>query len=83
MARMYGAYARPRCPSCRAASGPDCADASRSKSGQRHSEDRQWRREGEQDILDVEAELRIKYFAEKWRLPRWYVEDLHLVWVRL
>jgi hypothetical protein len=82
MARMYGAYAQPRCPRCRAASGPDCADASREKGGQRKREERQWRRDVEEDIRDVEQELRILEMVEKTWLPRWYVEDLDLIWVR-
>jgi len=53
MARMYGTYARPRCPSCRAASGPDCADASRGKGAQRKYEERQWRRDWADDIDDA------------------------------
>lgn len=53
---MYGAYARPRCPSCRASSGPDCADASRGTGGQRRYEDRQWRRDWDEDIYQAQQE---------------------------
>jgi hypothetical protein len=83
MARMLGTFGRPRCPNCRAASGPDCADASRGKSGQRQYEERQWRREVEQDVLDVEEELQFLDFVEKTWLPDWYVEKIDLIWVRL
>lgn len=53
MARMYGVYARPCCPHCRNAYGPDCADKARGKRKQRQLEERQWRREVEQDVDDV------------------------------
>lgn len=83
MARMYGAYARPWCPQCRTRSGPDCMDESRGKRGQRQLEERQWRREVEQDVLDVEEELRLLDFVEKTWLPDWYVEGFDPIWVRL
>lgn len=82
MARMYGAYGRPRCPSCRTASGPDCADASRGKGGQRRYEDRQWRRDVEEDLLDVEEELRALDFIERTWLPGWYLDRFDFIWVR-
>lgn len=53
MTRMYGAYGKPRCPKCRAASGPDCADASRGKRAQRFREEREWRRDWVEDIDDA------------------------------
>jgi hypothetical protein len=82
---MYGAYARPRCPRCRAASGPDCADVSRGKGGQRKYEERLWRREVEQDIHVVEEELRVVELVETTWLPDWYIDKLDdgLIWVRL
>lgn len=83
MARMLGTFGRPRCPRCRTASGPDCADASRGKRGQRQYEERQWRREVEQDVLDVEEELHFLDFVEKTWLPDWYLEKIDLIWVRL
>lgn len=47
MARMLGTFSQPRCPACRRAAGPDCADSSRSKKAQRAREKREWRREVE------------------------------------
>jgi hypothetical protein len=84
---MYGAYARPRCPSCRTASGPDCADASRGKGGQRKHEERLWRRDVEDDILDVEQELALASFFETTWMPDWYydeaIDQANPIWVRL
>lgn len=65
MARMYGAFGKPRCPSCRAASGSDCADASRGKRAQRFREEREWRRDWADDMDDAYRE-------------RWDVETLSL-----
>ena len=62
---MLGMFGRPRCPNCRTASGPDCADASRGKGGQRKAEERDWRRDWAQDADDAEWE-------------RWDVETLAL-----
>ena len=56
MARMLGTFGRPRCPRCRTASGPDCADASRGKGGQRKAEERHWRRDWNQDVYDAMRE---------------------------
>lgn len=47
MARMLGTFDRPRCPACRAASGPDCVAKRRAKKAQRALEKRQWRQEAQ------------------------------------
>lgn len=64
MARMYGAYLRPRCSHCRTASGPDCADSSRGKGRQRRYEERQWRRDWDQDIDDAQQERYLDRFYD-------------------
>lgn len=83
MARMYGAFDRAFCPKCRTDSGPDCAHRSRGKRGQRWVEERQWRSEVEQDVLDVMEEVELLHFVEATWLPDWYIEKLDPVWVRL
>lgn len=49
----------------------------------RKYEDRQWRREIEQDVLDVEQELQLLHFVETTWLPDWYIEKMNTIWVRL
>ena len=53
------------------------------KSGQRKHEERQWRREIEQDVLDVVEELQLWHFVQTTWLPDWYIEKMNTVWVRL
>jgi hypothetical protein len=58
---MIGACTKPWCPSCHAPGGLDCPDASRSRKAQKVYEERQWRREAEDEMGDLE---RARLFAE-------------------
>lgn len=74
MARMYGEYTQPRCPSCRASSGPDCVSMSRGKDGQRRLEDRQWRHDWADDVADSSRE---RYDLENLRkMICWWGDDV-------
>lgn len=54
--RMLGRQARLRgCLVCRTTSGPDCADASRTRRQQRAYEEREWRRAAEREYRDALA----------------------------
>lgn len=76
MARMYGTYARPRCPSCRRDFGPDCAEgATRGKGAQRRLEDRQWRRDWAADVDDALWE-RWDLETLRFSLSRWWGDDV-------
>lgn len=54
---------------------------SRGNSRWRRREDRQWRRDVEDDIDDVEEELRALDFIEKTWQPQRYMDRCDFIWV--